>query len=96
MLISAGKIVLSVIKKGGRNLEIFYRCHRILSEKDRLALVKSVIQLGLDYGTVLLSNESAGIQNRLLRIEKKYLRVLEGPTYRDRTDAAGGLQHIYL
>ena len=93
MLISAGKIVLSVMRKGGRNLEIFYRCHRILSEKDRLALV---IQLGLDYGTVVLSNESAGIQNRLLRIEKKYLRVLEGPTYRDRTDAAGGLQHIYL
>ena len=84
--------VSSVMSKAGRNLGMFYRCHRLLSEKARLALVKSVIQPGLDYGSVVWSNGSAGIQSRLLRIEK---RVLEDLTYRDRTDAAGGLKHLF-
>ena len=73
---------------------MLYRCYRFLNTSARLALVKSVIQPDMDYGAVIWNNGSAQVANRLNRIEKRYLRVLEGLSYRDRTSMVGGVSSL--
>ena len=84
----------SVVRKVSRKIDVLYRCYRFLNTSARLALVKSVIQPDMDYGAVIWNNGSAQVANRLNRIEKRHLRVLEGLSYRDRTSMVGGVSSL--
>ena len=84
----------SVIRKVSRKIGVLYRCYRFLNTAARQALVKSVIQPDMDYRAVIWNNDSAQVTNRLNRIEKRYFRVLEGLSYRDRTSMVGGVSSL--
>ena len=74
-----------VFNQVSKKIGVLYRCRQNLSTEAKSAYINSIVHSGMDYCSVVWSDNSPGTVNRLRLLEKRSLRVAAGLRRCERT-----------